>query len=127
MVSGREITINKSSKDTKLRLLYMNNLRVTGNGASCSWEIKVDGQSCPSGIIRGDRHVAGSENTHRFHAIIGYCDNLSAGSHKIQAYVSQLGSSADCYTGWADGSSWTLMSEEEDHTKTPPSPTYLAA
>ena len=114
MVDGRVLYIDKKSSDTSLRLLYQDNFRVHLSGKACSWEIKVDGKSCSSGVIRGDRHVSGGENTHRFHAIIGYCDNIAAGKHKIQAYVAQAPgySGSDCYTGWGGGASWTLASEE---------------
>ena len=114
MVDGRVLYIDKKSSDTSLRLLYQDNFRVHLSGKACSWEIKVDGKSCSSGVIRGDRHVSGGENTHRFHAIIGYCDNIAAGEHKIQAYVAQAPgySGSDCYTGWGGGASWTLASEE---------------
>jgi len=121
-VSGRTLEIKKHSDSTNLRLTYQDNFRVYGSGKACYWEIRVDGQPCKTGTIRGDKHVAGSENTHRFHAIIGYCNGVKKGTHKIQAYVGQINGGADCYTGWNSGSSWTLASEEIAKLVAPPPP-----
>jgi hypothetical protein len=121
-VAKRTLAFTKKNDDTKLRLTYMDNMRVYGNGKACYWEIRVDGKPCPSGVIRGDRHNSGSENPHRFHSIIGYCDKIRKGSRQVSVFVGQVAGGSDCYTGWAGGASWTLAAEEEDKRGKPELP-----
>merc|ERR1711998_499844 len=111
-VTGRTLAFKKKSDKSRLRLTYMDNIRVYGNGKACYWEIRIDGKPCPSGVVRGDRHNSGSENPHRFHSIIGYCDKIPKGDHKLNVYVGRIAGGSDCYTGWAGGASWTLAAEE---------------
>ena len=99
-IHGREVTFTKKESSSKLRLLYEDTLRVHGSHKSCFWEIRIDGKSCSSGVIRQDEHVAGTENPHRFHTIIGYCEKIPAGEHKMSVYVGQIAAGSDCHTGY---------------------------
>jgi hypothetical protein len=119
IVSSRSFTFTKTGgPETSIRILYNDNLRAynpTNNGGSCRWEIKLNGNSCASGAIYQDIHAyLVAQNDHAPGSIVGYCDNLTAGTYTIAVYVSTPGVSAvaaDCYTGWYN-SHWVLEAEE---------------
>jgi hypothetical protein len=119
-VSGRTLTYTKyGGVETSVRVFYNDNLRVHNSTAatsgSCRWEIRFNGSSCASGAIYQDVHAYFSaQNDHQPGSVVGYCDNLAAGTYAITVYVLTPGGSgvsADCYTGWYN-SYWVLEAEE---------------
>jgi len=119
----RVLSVNKRQASTALRIGYTDNLRVLGYDKSCTWEIRVDGQSCPSGSLKYAVYqalaIAESSYMYRPNHVVGYCSGLAAGSHEIQIWVEQTVdqnpgaptySGSDCYTGW--NSTWMLEAEE---------------
>jgi len=118
-VVTRVLSVNKKQASTALRIGYTDNLRVMGNHTSCTWEIRVDGQSCPSGSLKYAVYqgiAAATDNIHRSNNVVGYCGGLAAGSHEIQIWVEPttevngVFDGSDCYTGW--NSTWMLEAEE---------------
>jgi hypothetical protein len=111
--------VKRSGTATSVRVAYHDNFRVShvsSTAYSCRWEVKLNGASCPSGSLHQDYHSQfAGQNDHQAGAIVGYCDNLAAGTYTIQAYVSSPspggGSSGDCYTGWYN-SHWVIEAEE---------------
>jgi len=118
MINARVISFKKLYDDSNLRLWYVDNHRVMqhhhGHGAgACRWEIRIDGQSCPSGKILGDLYIHRHENPHRPKSMVGYCTGLEAGDHKVEVHVSTTPGlhSSDCFTGW-HSARWILEAEE---------------
>ena len=101
----------RSESDSRLRITYFDNLRMSTAGKACSWDVVlcINGAncgSCSSGRISGDIYNSVAQNDHGFHVIEGYCDNVPAGSHTIKvdggsttAHVSSF-SGGECYTGF---------------------------
>lgn len=117
VVAGRTLAVVKDRADTALRFGYTDNFRAFNGGgpaAGCSWEIRVDGASCPGGALVYDYYVSpGSTNVHRQGTVIGYCEGLGVGPHSIDVVVSNTlaGSPSDCFTGY-NSSRWVIESEE---------------
>ena len=113
-VTGRELTINKLNESSKIRLSYTDNFRVFPAGKACTWEIMIDGISCPSQPLKYSFYHAGAGvNEHSSSNVVGYCEGIPAGVHTVSVYVSptvEHNVSADCFTGW--NSSWMVESEE---------------
>jgi len=104
-ITGRNLSINKLSNTSDLRISYTDNFRVYGNSKACEWEIRINGVSCPSGKLRYSeytRHTNGTENNLKFSTVIGYCKNLPAGVHKVSVFVKekQFYTGGQCHTGW---------------------------
>jgi len=93
----RTMTFNKKHADSNVRILYVDNFRVIGNGAWCRWEVKVDGQSCPAPLAT-TVHTVNGENDHHPGTVVGTCPGLAAGDHTVTVVLNSSG--ADCYTGW---------------------------
>merc|ERR1711998_697820 len=55
-----------------------------------------------------------NDNLHRHHDLMGFCDGISAGNHKMQIMVGQTPgySGSDCYTGWQASSTWVMDARE---------------
>lgn len=117
-VNARVISFKKLYDDSNLRLWYVDNHRVMQHNrhhgaGSCRWEIRIDGQSCPSGTILGDLYIHRHENPHRPKSMVGYCNGLEAGDHKVEVHVSTTPGlhHSDCFTGW-HSARWILEAEE---------------
>jgi len=119
----RVLSVNKKQASTALRIGYTDNFRTVGQNKSCTWEIRVDGQSCPSGVLKYS--IFHSTTTgdiayvHRSDHVVGYCSGLAAGQHEIQIWVEPSTDTrpgglsypgSDCFTGWI--STWMLEAEE---------------
>ncbi|RDE52161.1 MAG: hypothetical protein DVS81_02720 [Candidatus Accumulibacter meliphilus] len=115
-IVSRVLPFTKRYAATAIRILYCDNFRVRGGDANgpgaASWEIRIDGQSPPGGVIRYDRYSL-SGNHHEQTTVIGYARGISPGAHTIGVWVGPVQgySICDAYTGWA-GSSWTLEAQE---------------
>ena len=117
-LASRTLSFTKRLDQTRLRIGYSDNLRVYRSGgaaAACSWEIRIDGESCPTGIVKTSLYISsGSTNIHRQASMFGYCDNIAPGSHEVQVWVTSNAegayAGADCSTGWL--TTWALEVEE---------------
>jgi hypothetical protein len=115
-IVSRALTINKVYAETAIRILYCDNFRVRSGSenkeGAASWEIRIDGRSSPSGVIRYDRYSV-SGNQHQQATVIGYAQGISPGTHTIGVWVGPVSGYAICdaYTGWAS-SRWTLEAQE---------------
>lgn len=111
-ITDRVLNFNKLKADTDMRINYSDNFRVIWASKACTWEIKIDWNSC--GTPLKYTIYSNNYNIHRPHSFLWYCTWLSAWSHQIQIYVSSnisWFSWGDCYTWW-DESTWTLETEE---------------
>ena len=122
-------------RESRAAVWYDNSRTSGGDGKSCRYELRVDGVSCPSGIIAGDvyRGAIGArspsirrlnhacllpDNAHHPRVLVGYCDGLAAGAHTLQVFVQNSPNFAgsQCFTGWVDtGAATTLEALEIDH------------
>ena len=111
-IKSRILKIHKLFKETSIRILYCDNLRVNGDDAAARWEIRVNGTAPPGGAIFQDMY-ANSGNHHHPSMIMGYASGLPAGDHEIQVWVGALPGRAegDAFTGWS-GSRWTIEAQE---------------
>ncbi len=103
-LASRFLQYTKMQAATGLRLTWDDNLRCTGAGTSCEWEIKVDGSSCTNpGPLKFDVYVSDSAgnslNIHRPEALIATCFGIAPGPHTIQIYVTAPASFPDGGTG----------------------------
>jgi len=119
LVNGRILDFNKTYNDTVIRISYTDNFRVIGEspfGKGCSWEIQVDGDSCPSGkLVYNYFAVLTDSNQLRSHTVVGYCEGLSVGMHKVTVLVTPLRVDSDCFTGFGfepEPSRWVIEVEE---------------
>lgn len=114
-IRERDLSFNKVFGETRLRITYHDNFRnmVTG-GATCNWEIHIDGGACPSGRLVGMRHSTNLDNTHMPETILGVCDGVAAGMHTLSVMLTS-NNGADCYTGWAPTGSAQFVLEAEEH------------
>jgi hypothetical protein len=127
LVKARLLFFNKQGKDSRVLVSYHDNLqvkrrskKVKGFMASCRWELKIDGASCPSGGISGSISVADNMALPAHgHTLSGFCDGLKQGEHRLEVFVSPTpgfeGSS--CITGWSNmpsgqGQNWLLEARE---------------
>lgn len=111
-IVSRVHSFTKAAASTEIRVTWTDNLRVAGSAKGCRWEIRFDGATCPSGSLHFDAYTA-ADNTHDSRSLIAYCGGLSAATHTIGIWVSNVPgyTGSDCYTEWAD-SRWLLESEE---------------
>ena len=113
-IKTRVLKFTKIHKDTAIRILYCDNLRVNGDAVGARWEIRVNGKAPPGGGIYQDNYGSAG-NYHRPTTIMGYATGLAAGTHTIGIWVgivsSWKGKAADAYTGWHN-SRWTIEAEE---------------
>ncbi|CAE7517594.1 Cthrc1 [Symbiodinium natans] len=118
-LTGRHISFKKLNKDSNLRLYYSDNLRVMvrdvhrQGACACRWSIHIDGKECPTGYVAGDVYIHRHENPHRPKSMVGYCDGVDAGDHKVDVHVSTTPGygHCDCHTGWHN-SHYLLEAEE---------------
>lgn len=94
-------SFTKKSADSKLRILYYDNLRVVGSNKWCRWEVKVDGKSCPAPLA-GSVYTKAGDNDHYPATILGECLGVAAGKHNVNVALTRS-SGADCHTGWTPG------------------------
>jgi len=111
-LSDRILKVTKLlGAESALRITYYDNFRVTGNDVAARWEIRIDGKyTNPS--IHMDRYEP-SANRHYSGTLVGYAQNLQAGTYEIQVWVSTVPGmkSGDVFTGW-NQQTWTLEAEE---------------
>mmetsp|Transcript_13102 Transcript_13102/g.29939 ORF Transcript_13102/g.29939 Transcript_13102/m.29939 type:complete len:648 (+) Transcript_13102:63-2006(+) len=104
-LTGRTLKFKKKFKNSILRILYTDNLRIYGSScgsASARFELKIDGSSCPSGKMSKDLYVYTYMNPHRYHTWGGHCKGIKEGEHTLTAIVGSNGYSCrDAYAGWA--------------------------
>ncbi len=117
-IASRVLTFaKKGGTETSVRIVYHDNLRAYSSsiaGIACRWEVKFNAASCASGAIYQDFYESVSnDNHHQSGAIVGYCDNLAAGTYTIQVYVGAVPgyTAGDCMTGW-NLSHWVIEAEE---------------
>lgn len=116
-IVSRVLSFAKRRAETSMRIAWADILRVLGStAASCYWEIRVDGVSCPGGAIFLNMYTYNGNNAHNPTTYFGYCDGLLAGTHQVQIWVHPnltdgSGSDGTCYTGLRN-SRWTLEVEE---------------
>ena len=100
VIPGRTMKFVKKKTSNFMKLTYVDNLRVHGNGKVCYWRIRVDGRNCPIDIWNGKHTAHSSDNDHTPHALIGTCAGIASGSHVMSINLWRS-SGSDCYTGWA--------------------------
>jgi hypothetical protein len=119
-IASRVLQHTKSQDATGLRITWHDNLRCMRDGASCEWEIKVDGASCTNpGALSYDVFNAGGSalNIPQPRSMVGTCFGIAEGPHTIQVYVraptAQAGGGAagEPFTGW-NAAYWSLEVEE---------------
>ena len=112
-IESRVHMFEKYREDTDLRIFYSDNHRVLGTNKACRWEVKIDGESCASTKLYGDRHDANGSNVHASSSIIGYCEGIGKGEREISVWVTpsphkdNAYNGTDCYTGW-NQSAWLI-------------------
>ncbi|CAJ1387336.1 unnamed protein product [Effrenium voratum] len=115
-IDKRVVNFKKRLADSRVRLFYSDSLRVAESKKSCGcrWHLRIDGKACPSGPIMGDVYIRKGENNHRPRSFIGYCEDLSEGSHKVDVEVSTVPgyTTCNCYTGWHPTGHFVLEAEE---------------
>eukprot|EP00497_Spongosphaera_streptacantha_P003414 TRINITY_DN40_c0_g1_i1.p1 TRINITY_DN40_c0_g1~~TRINITY_DN40_c0_g1_i1.p1 ORF type:complete len:562 (-),score=131.71 TRINITY_DN40_c0_g1_i1:146-1831(-) len=94
----RTMNFKKKEEDTNLRILYFDNLRVATAGW-CRWELKVDGESCPTPLA-GSVHTATGENDHHPGTVMGECPGVKAGDHALTVALTSMAAGINCHTGW---------------------------
>jgi hypothetical protein len=113
-IVSRVLKFTKYYAGTALRILYCDNLRVTGQDASARWEIRIDGKAPPGGAIVQDKY-GNTGNYHEPATILGYAEKVDVGEHKIEIWVTTpvpgYPNKGDAYTGWLN-SRWTLEAQE---------------
>ena len=99
--------------ESVLRITYFDNFRVVGNQVGARWEIRINGTPSNPAIVLDRYQSSASNNSHISGTLVGYAQNLKAGTYEIQVWVSTIvGTNAgDAYTGW-QGQTWTLEAEE---------------
>ncbi len=120
-IATRLLQYTKIQDATGLRIVWTDNLRCLGAGASCEWEIKIDGRSCaiPGPLtfdVYNDVSTANATvNNHRAQAVVATCFGIPKGSHTVQIYVTApvAGGAAGGapYTGW-NAAYWSIEAEE---------------
>ncbi|MBC8286029.1 MAG: hypothetical protein H8E42_01000 [Nitrospinae bacterium] len=109
-IPSRVLSFVKESPSSILRVLYSDNLRVLGHGASGVWNIHLDGVSTNIKTAVYNTNDNGLRlNNHRQSTVVGYLTGVSAGTHSLQVHIQSLVGS-DNYTGW--GSTFLLQVEE---------------
>jgi hypothetical protein len=108
VINFRTLTFKKIKKESIVRMLYSDVLRVHGHAKWCKWELKVNGKSCKEALT-GTRYVVQSQDDHTPGQIIGYCLGLGIGKHVVTVTV--RGNGADCYTGWDRQSQGNFLME----------------
>ncbi|MCP4709788.1 MAG: hypothetical protein GY869_14290 [Planctomycetes bacterium] len=115
LLQSRQLTFVKSRSDTALRILYSDVFRIESSGSDASgrWSIYIDGEPAPGGGIYKDVFNDQGENIHHPGVIVGYVDDLPAGTYTIQVYVNYTPSfnNGNFWTGWKN-SRWVLEAEE---------------
>ena len=112
-ISDRILKVTKLlGTASALRITYYDNFRVKNAMAAASWEIRINGKPCNPGIHL-NRYESSTNNLHIAGTLVGYAQNLNAGTYEIQVWVNTIpGTNAgDAYTGWG-GQLWTLEAEE---------------
>ena len=112
---SRKLTFVKSRSDTAVRILYSDVFRIKRDGSDTSgrWSIYINGSAAPGGGIYKDVYISQGLNVHHPGVIVGYVDNLPAGTYTIQVYVNHTPgySYGEFWTGW-EKSRWVLEAEE---------------
>lgn len=101
-LGARQLTFEKQSKDTYMRVFWKDNIRKTSNnGCFCRWEVQFNNANCgnPAGGIAAHIHANAGDNDHFPKAIVGYC-KLAKGTHTTSIYINRSHSWCDCHTGW---------------------------
>jgi len=112
-ISDRILKVTKLlGTASALRITYYDNFRVKNSMAAASWEIRINGKPCNPGIHL-NRYESSTNNLHITGTLVGYAQNLNAGTHEIQVWVNTVpgANTGDAFTGWG-GQLWTLEAEE---------------
>jgi len=115
-IVSRVLNFTKKKANTKIRISYTDNLRTIGPNKSCRWQMRINGNACPSQDLVYDFFDASSGgNIHRSNTLVGYCDQVPDGPVQVQIWVLPTPgySNCDCYTGFAN-STWVIEAEEID-------------
>jgi hypothetical protein len=115
-LSDRILKVTKLlGAESALRITYYDNFRVWGDLVGTRWEIRVNGNAL-NPPINMDRYEA-SGNRHISGTLVGYAQNLPAGTHEIQVWIGSIPSApgitgyCNAFTGYFD-QTWTLEAEE---------------
>lgn len=110
-IVSRVLNFTKKSESTVLRINYTDNFRAWWTGRWCRWEVKIDGGSCTQPLLYD--YFTWSDNILRSQNVVWYCSGISAWSHQIQVWVTDVPwyPSSDCYTWW-NNSTWVIDVEE---------------
>jgi len=93
---GRQLTFNKESETSLLRVLYSDNMRVITGSVAAQWRIHLD--DGPTNIYA--TLYGGGVNVHRQTVVTGYLENVSAGIHTLKVAIGEHGGGSDPDTGW---------------------------
>ncbi len=111
LVGSRVLKFTKRKNDTKVRVMYTDNLN-SEKQRPCSWEIRVNDT-----VVSNNKPIIYSyysnDAIHRSTNLLGYIEGLPAGAHEIQVWVGCAEGYSDCYceTGWKE-STWVIEAEE---------------
>jgi len=115
-INYRILDFDKLEDDTEIRFTYSDNFRVHKTSHNCNWEIRVNGASCPTGVISRSMHTAENDNDHQPGVIAGYCGDLKKGRHQMRIWLTSNSghNNHDCYTGgyWGYPNNWVMEAEE---------------
>lgn len=116
-IRSRTLRVNKQHADTVLRILYSDNVGMSGTNRVAHWEIRIDGSPLESPIKMG-LHQGNNVDALFTHAsIVGYTKRLPPKIYEIQVWVGsspQPGWNSEpieVRTGWKE-STWCLEAEE---------------
>jgi hypothetical protein len=122
-IASRLIKYTKAHERSGLQITWTDNFGCRGSGASCEWEIRIDGVSCkrPGPLLHQIDNDAGNSDVRRAETVTRTCFEVSAGPHTIQGYVKApatnppggpgAGVAGVPSTGWNAGY-WSLEVEE---------------
>lgn len=114
---SRTLRVNKQYSDTVLRILYSDNIGITGTSRVAHWEIRIDGRPLEVPIKMGQHHGSKAHAIFINASIVGYTKRLPPKIYEIQVWVGsspcppQFIEPISARTGWKE-STWCLEAEE---------------
>jgi len=115
LLGSRKLIFVKARNDTAVRILYSDVFRIKHSSVAVSgrWSIYINDEPAPGGGIYKDVCNDDGQNIHHPGVIVGYVDDLPAGTYTIQVYMNYTPSynNGEFWTGWSS-SRWVLEAEE---------------
>lgn len=116
---ARTLTFTKESNTSSLMVTYSDNFRAHSPSrvyAQGYWKVFLDGNSTNIEEHLHSNRIGGlpwSNNIHRRGTLVGFLEDIPAGSHTVSIGVGPIGDQDDLYTGWG-ASTFSLVVQELD-------------